>query len=492
MRSSNRNGKYLKPVYIAAIAGLIVTAGCKIAKPVIPDRVGIPSTFKANDTTVVAGADSNSLANDSWALHFQDEKLSALIDSAIHQNPDLLGAIQRVERANAVLMVRRNALYPTLEGVAVAGVEKYGDYTLNGVGNFDTNLSPNLKEDQKIPNPTPELLLGLRSSWEIDLWGKLKNQRRAAYARVNREQKAVQFLQTVLVSEVAERYYTLMGLDNELKIIRRNIALQEAALEIVKVQKEAAYATELAVQQFRAQLLSTQAAAFRVGQEIIEVENNLNTLLGRYPQSISRDSLARSQRLDEKVVTGLPSEMLLRRPDIQEAEFELIAAKADVAAARAAYYPTLNITPFAGLNAFNPSLFLSGASLAYGIAGGLTAPLFNQKRIEAAHRIAIADNREAYQQYRKKVINAYSEVVTELNAITNLNKAYQLKRQQATELGNAVATSRDLYLGGRASYLEIVTAQRGVLDAELELNQIQRELNQVRIDLYRSLGGGWQ
>jgi outer membrane protein, multidrug efflux system len=493
MRPINRLEIKFNPRNTAIILSVLVVTGCKIAKPVIPDQVSVPGRFQANDTTVVAGADSSSVADETWASHFQDQKLTALIDSAIRSNPDLLSALQRVERANAVLMVSRNALYPSVNGVAAAGAEKYGDYTLNGIGNFDTNLSPNLKDDQRIPtNPTPEYFLGLRSSWEIDLWGKLKNRKKAAYARLLRDRKSVQFLQTVLVSEVAERYYTLMGLDNELKIIKRNIALQEEQLEIVKIQKEAAHATELAVQQFRSQLLSTQAEAFRVNQEIIAVENNLNTLLGRYPQSISRDSLDRSQHYDEKVVTGLPADLLQRRPDIQEAEYELIAAKADVAAARAAYYPSLQITPFVGLNSFSAATFFSGASLAYGAVGGLTAPLFNQKRIEAAHKIAIADNREAYQQYRKTVVNAYSEVVTQLNAIKNLNRAYQLKRQQATELQNAVATSRDLYLGGRASYLEIVTAQRGVLDAELELNQIQRELNQVRIDLYRSLGGGWR
>ncbi len=477
----------------AVLLSLLVITGCKIAKPVIPDQVAIPDRFQANDTTVTAGADSVSVADESWALHFHDEKLKKLIDSAIRSNPDLLSAIQRVERANAMLMVSRNAMLPSVDGVAVAGAERYGDYTLNGIGNFDTNLSPNLKEDQKIPtSPTPEYFLGLRSSWEIDLWGKLKNRKKAAYARLMKERKSVQFLQTILVSEVAERYYTLMGLDNELKIIRRNIALQEEALGIVKVQKEAAHATELAVQQFRAQLLSTQAAAFRVNQEIVAVENNLNTLLGRYPQSVSRDSLNRSQHFDEKVITGLPADLLQRRPDIQEAEFELVAAKADVASARAAFYPSLTITPFAGLNSFNASVLFSGASVAYGVVGGLTAPIFNQKRIRAAHQIAIADNREAYQQYRKTVVTAYAEVVTQLNAIRNLNRAYQIKKEQTTELQNAVATSRDLYLGGRASYLEIVTAQRGVLDAELELNQIQRELNQVRIDLYRSLGGGWK
>ena len=170
---------------------------------------------------------------------------------------------------------------------------------------------------------------------------------------------------------------------------------------------------------------------------------------------------------------------------------ELIAARADINAARAAYYPLLTITPFAGFNSFNPSLLLNAGSLAYGLAGGLMAPLFNQKRIEAAFQISIAGNWEAYQGYRKTVINAYSEVVTQLNEIENLNKSYQLKKEEVAALRNAVDISRDLYLGGRASYLEIISAQKVLLEAELGLNEMQKRQYDARIGLYRSLGGGW-
>ncbi|RYZ32730.1 MAG: hypothetical protein EOP49_37115, partial [Sphingobacteriales bacterium] len=342
--------------------GMMVLAGCKITRPVIPDSMVTPPTFKANDTTVKSGSDSNSIADLKWLDFFSDEKLELLIGEAIKQNPDLQIAIQRIEKANAMLMVARNAFAPTLSGVASAGIEKYGDYTLNGVGNFDTNLSQNLDKDQKIPNPTPDLFLGLRSSWEIDLWGKLKNQRKAAGARYEKERSSLRFLQTLLVSQVAEQYYTLAALDNEMSIIRRNITLQENALEIVKIQKEAGRANELAVQQFEAQLLFTKAAAYRVKQGQVQIENELNALLGRYPQPISRDTLRRAGDYSRQMPTGLPSDLLLRRPDIREAELELIAVKADVNAARAAFYPSLTITPFAGFHTFNPAMLLNVAS----------------------------------------------------------------------------------------------------------------------------------
>jgi outer membrane protein, multidrug efflux system len=482
-----------KPLYAGLIAGLLfLTSACKVTRPLIPDTVATPLTFMANDTTINSGTDTNSIANIKWAGFFADKKLKDLVGQAIKQNPDLLIAVQQIEKANAILMVRRNAFAPSITGVASAGVERYGDYTLNGVGNFDTNLSPNIEKDQKIPNPTPDYFLGLRSSWEIDLWGKLKNQRRAAAARYEKEKNAVRFLQTLLVSEVAEKYYELAALDNEIKIIKRNIALQQEALDIVKVQKEAGRATELAVQQFNAQLLFTKAAAYRVQQDLVRIENQLNNFLGRFPQSVARDSLRPINDYNRRMATGVPADMLLHRPDIREAEMELIAAKADVNAARAAFYPSLTITPFAGFNSFNASMFLNPASLAYGVVGGLTAPLFNQKRIKAAHQISLAENQEAYQQYRKTVINAYSEVVTQLNAIENLNKSYRIKQEEVSALKNALNNSRDLYLGGRASYLEIIAAQKVLLEAELQLNEIHRQQYTARIELYRSLGGGWQ
>ncbi|MHA4845599.1 efflux transporter outer membrane subunit [Flavitalea antarctica] len=488
----NSTSQHLHKIHIPTIVMIVlILSGCKISKPVIGDKVTTPEKYNLKDSTLQTAADSNSIASISWKNFFSNQKLTSLIDLALNHNPDLLITMQRIEMANAMLMARKGAFYPTVDAVAAAGVEKFGDYTLNGVGNFDTNLSPNLAKEQRIPNPTPEFLLGLRSSWEIDLWGKLKNQKNAANARYLKEQHSAIFLKTLIVAEVAKLYYNLAALDSEMGIIQKNIALQENALEIVKVQKEAGRATELAVQQFNAQLLFTKAAAYRVKQDIVAAEMDLNNLLGRFPASILRDSLNKLGPISQELEAGLPSQLLLRRPDIRAAELELLAANADVNAARAAFYPSLTINPFAGLNAFSISMLFNGASLAYGVVGGLTAPIFNQKRIRAAYKISIAENREAYQDYRKKVINAYSEVLTHLNSIGNLNKAFNFKQQEVVALQNAVSTSRDLYLAGRASYLEIIAAQKVLLEAEIELNEIQKEQYQNKIALYRSLGGGW-
>lgn len=431
-----------------------------------------------------------SVADQRWPVFFKETELRNLIDSALRSNPDLHIAMQKIIRANADVLMNRRLGIPSINGVISAGVDKFGDYTMNGVGNFDTNLSPNIDKDQKIPDPVSDLFLGLKSSWEINFWGKYKNLKKAALSRFEASREYARFVKTNLVSEIAGRYYELTAFDNELSIIQKNIRLQTAAVEMVKAQKEVGQVTELAVQQFKAQLLFTEAAEFRVHQLIAETENDINSLLGRYPMQIKRDSGLFSMQSLAALKIGTPGKLLKQRPDIKQAELELKAAKADVLVARAAYYPSLTLNPYLGLNAFKPSLLFSGGSLAMGVFGGLTAPLFNQRKIKANHIISIAANKEAYYNYRKVVVNAYLEVVTELNNISNLKKALSKKKLEVDELQKAVTSATDIYLVGRASYLEIISAQKGVLEAELQLNELKKQILLSRLNLYRLLGGG--
>ncbi|MDE3249127.1 MAG: TolC family protein [Bacteroidota bacterium] len=466
------------------IAGML--AGCGASKPVaLPPVTPLPLNFTGT-------ADSSGIGQLNWRQVFADKHLTNLIDSALANNTDLLAASQRIEMSKAQYLLSRGNLLPSLNASITAGGDKYGDYTMNGVGNFDTNLSGNINEKQKIPAPvTPDFFLGLRSSWEIDIWGKLKQQRRAAAARFAASNAGRQLIVTMLVAEVANLYYELLTLDTELKILQKNILLQESALDIVRIQKEGGRATELAIQQFRAQLLNTQEQQYTVSQRIVATENQLNAIIGRYPAPILRDTSLMQQRIPQSIRVGLPSQLLQQRPDIRRAEFELEAAKADVAAVRKAFYPSLTLTPYAGFNAFKAGLLLNGGSVAYGALGGLTAPLFNQNKLRAGLNIANAQHKEAIYQYQKVLLNSYGEVVTQLNSLENNRRAFQLKQQEVNELSNAVNTAKELYLTGYASYLEVITAQKGVLDAELQLATNKKESFQSLVGLYRALGGGW-
>ena len=338
--------------YIPALL-LLVVLGCRLPQPLAtPDLQPMPAAF---DTA----ADTIGIGSKPWQQFFKDPQLRALIDTALAHNYALMAANERVKMSAAVLLAARNAWLPSLDISAAAGVDKYGKYTLNGVGNFDTNKSPNIDNDQRIPeSPTPDLFLGLRSSWEIDLWGKLRQRKQAAQARYLASAEGRRLVSTLLVSAVAAHYYELTALDSELVIIQKNIHLQEAALSTVQIQQSAGKATLLATQQFEAQLLDTRSLEFATRQRMLAVESELNYLLGRYPQPIARTSQLPLDALAAAWQPGVPTALLTNRPDIQQAELELAAAKADVRAARAAFLPSLNITPYAGYNAFkaNPAV----------------------------------------------------------------------------------------------------------------------------------------
>lgn len=469
---------------------VVVVISC-VASCKLPQATQLPAVKNMPDSFDIR-SDTNSIANLSWRDFFTDDHLVALIDTALQNNPDLAIAMQRIQIARTQLYLRKAAFLPSLEGVISAGVDKFGDYTMNGVGNFDTNLSPNIKDDQKIPrHPTPDYFVGVRSNWEIDLWGKLKNQKKAAVARLLATEKGRQFVVTGIVAMVADIYYELLALDNELEIVRKNIVLQEEALEVVKVQKEGGRATELAVQQFSAQLLNTKAIEYNIRQQRVEIENELNEILGRYPQPISRDTSIMQQELPAAMQTGNAAQLLIKRPDILQAEYEMQAAKADLAAAKAAFLPTLNLTPYVGFNSFKAGLLFDPGSIAAGVAAGLAAPLVNRRGIKGAYSIMDAQRNEALYNYQKVLLASYNEVITNLRDIDNNTQAFDFKRQEVQELTNAVATAKDLYLSGYANYLEVITAQKGVLEAEIQLTENKKQLFQAAVRLYRSLGGGW-
>lgn len=464
---------------------LLSVTGCKPVQQLQQtEPVTLPSSFPGQ-------ADSSGIGSLSWRQMFTDQYLQRLIDTALQNNWDIKTALQRVEIARANYFQTRGTLKPSVQAVASAGADKFGDYTLNGVGNYDTNLSGNLDKEQKIPMPlTPDFFLGLRSSWEIDLWGKLRNRKTAAYHHVLSSQKGVQLIHTMLVSEVASRYYELLALDDELKVLRQNIALQESAVAIVQAQKEGGRANELAVQQFTAQLLRTRSLEAEFRQQITATENELNLLLGRLAQQIERSQSILKHPLPGAVKAGIPSSLLLRRPDIQQAELELKASEADVEAARAAFLPSLTITPYLGLNAFSTATLFNPASVAYGVIGSLTTPLLNRNGLKADHRRRTAAMQTAIYDYQKVIVNGYHEVVTNLSGMSNLQKQYDLRAKETEVLRAAVTTANDLYRTGFASYLEVITAQKSVIEAEIGLIDTKKEIFLTLIDLYRALGGG--
>ena len=475
-----------KNILLLAAVLIMTQSSCRLLQPVSQTAVvKTPEKFEGQ-------SDSTGIGSVSWKSFFADQNLVALIDTALQNNPDLKIAVQRIEMAKTDMMLSKGLLLPRIDAEISGGGRKFGDYTMDGVGNYDTNFSDNLDADRKLPSPfLPDYFAGFRSSWEIDIWGKLKNQRKAAYHRFLATEKGRQVIITSLVAQVANMYYDLVYLDAELDIIRKNIGLQETAVITITIQKEGGRANELGVRQFTAQLLNTKSLEIEILQSIVETENALNVLLGRFPQPVIRGK-SQEQILPQAVEAGIPSQMLRRRPDVQQAQQELAANYASQQAAQLAFLPSLNITALLGFNAFKGNLLFSSGSLAYSALGGLTAPVFNRKPLKAAHKRSEAASLESLYSYNKTVLNGFQEVSTSLKKIENTKKLSDLKKQEVDVLQQAVLTSKDLFLGGYASYLEIIMAQKSVLEAELTLTNVQKQQYFALIELYRSLGGGWE
>lgn len=461
----------------------LIVISCKV--PVVSQRAENSSVPDAYDNN----GDTTNTAAMRWREFFTDKDLGNLIDTALKNNQELMITLQEVEIARNDIRFRQGALLPTVTAGAGAGVEKVGRYTSQGAGDASTEIEPG----KEMPDPLGDFRVAAMANWEVDIWKKLRNAKKAAVTRYLSTGEGRNFVLTNLVAEVANSYYELVALDNQLEIVKQNIGLQKSALEIVKVQKEAARATELAVQKFQAEVLRSESMEYDILQRIKETENRINFLLARYPQPIPRDRSNFPGQLPTLVHAGIPSQLLANRPDIKQAELELSAAKLDVKVARAEFYPSFGISAAVGFQAFKPSyLFKTPGSLLYSIAGDLAGPLINRNAIKAEFYNANARQVQAMYNYERTILNAYLEVANQLSSISNLEKSYDLKSQQVDALTRSIDISNDLFKSARADYLEVLMTQRDALEAKLELIETkQQQLNAV-VNVYRDLGGGWR
>jgi HAE1 family hydrophobic/amphiphilic exporter-1 len=370
-------------------------------------------------------------------------------------------------------------------------VERFGEYTMNGIGNDDTNRSETLPNDKRLSNPYTELFTGLTFSWEVNLWGRLSNQRKAARDRYLASREMTHATTSWLLGAVAQEYYELLGLDQEKAVMKENIALQSLALDMARIQMDGGKINQLAVDQFETQLLNTQGRLLAIEQAIRISEAHINQLLGRFPQPITRNSIQQQSRLP-RVPIGQPEQLLKSRPDIREQELLLTAAHADVDAAKAAFYPALRLSAGVGFSAFDLSkLFLTPGSAVYNAGAGLTAPILQRKQIKALYAAASARQRLALLNYEQTLLTAFNEVFIVSANDDNLARRIELKEHEVSVQQHAYTSANDLFSVGFANYLEVITAQRRLLEVELELAELRMDRLKNRAMLYRALGGGW-
>ncbi|MEM9647871.1 MAG: TolC family protein, partial [Bacteroidota bacterium] len=300
-------------------------------------------------------ADTLNSALVNWKDFFSDEHLTALIDTALVNNQELNIFLQQMAVAKNEIKARKGEYLPFLNYGASAEVEKVGEFTRKGA--VEKNLP--VRENEAFPEPLSNYTLGLTASWELDVWKKLRNYKKAAVMDYLATVEGKNFMVTNLVSEIADAYYELIALDNQLAIIEQNLEIQQNALDIVRLQKQAARATELAVKRFEAEVLKNRSGKYEVKQKIVETENRINFLLGRQPSEIDRASGNFMDSVVDALSAGIPAQLLSNRPDIRKAEFELGAAKLDVKVARANFYPSLGLKAGVGLEAFKPKFLTS-------------------------------------------------------------------------------------------------------------------------------------
>ncbi|HCN50716.1 MAG TPA: RND transporter [Chryseobacterium sp.] len=473
---------------ITAIALSLVLASCKAPMAtVIKDEVkeNIPQNFNQEEQQ---DANNNS-GTTPWRQFFTDPNLVSLIEIALKNNQELLITLQEIEIAKSGVLAKKGRLSPTVSAGIGAGLKKAGRYTSEGAGDASTEMEPG----KPIPDPLGNFEAGLNASWEIDIWKKLRNEKESAVAHYLSTVEGKNFVLSNLIEEVADDYYELLALDNQLDIIQQYIKLQQKALEISKIQKEAAAATELAVKKFEAELAKSKASEYTIRQQITEKENEINALLGRYPQPIVRAKENFMSTIPQTVYTGIPSQLLANRPDIKQAELELKASKLDVEAARKEFYPSLEISATLGLEAFKPSYLVKmPESIAYNLAGELAGPLINKSAIKANFQTADAKQIQALYEYDKTILHAYLDVANLMSKVKNIDQYYQLKSQETKALDQSIDIANQLFRNSRADYLEVLLNQRDALDAKLELIEAKQKQLSTVVDIYKSLGGGWK
>ncbi|MCX8111682.1 MAG: TolC family protein [Bacteroidia bacterium] len=456
--------------------------GPRVSQPIPPLR--LPTRYAS-----LSSADTFSLAAVPWQTYFHDSLLVALLDSALQNNQELRILLAEIEISRNEVKARTGEYLPFVHITTQADVDKVGEYTRSGAVERGLEIEPG----RPFPSPLSTYQVGLASSWEIDIWKRLRNARKAAFLRYLASIEARRFAVTNLIAEVAESYYELQALDNLLAILNEYIQIQSNALQLIRLSKQAGRATQLAVNRFEARLLNTQNRRYAIQQRRTETENRLYFLLGRLPGTIPMRSETFLQIvIDTSALAGLPAQLLQNRPDIRQAELELRAAHVETQVARAAFYPSLSLAGAVGWQAFHPTVLFLPQSILYQVAAEAVTPFINRNALKAAYASATARQRQALLRYEQTLIRAYTEVLNELARLRNFSESFRTKEREVQILTESVTIANNLYRSAEADYLEVLLTQIEALDARMELIEAKMELLRAQVRLYRVLGGGWR
>lgn len=420
--------------------------------------------------------DSISLAAVSWKNLFTDQYLQNYIAEGLAQNMDVRIALQQMIAAEAYAKQGKAGYLPSVSiGADVTHQElsensQFGDLFSGGIDTYE--IAANL-------------------SWEADIWGKIKSNVRATQAAYLQNVAAHKAIKTQLIASIANTYYNLLALDAQLKVTQQTIATRKSSVATIKALKEAGQVTQVAVDQNIAQYNSAQALAVDIETAIFKTENTLSILLGKTPQHFERTALD-DQKITEEIVLGVPTLLLRNRPDVIAAEYGLIQSFELTNVANSSFYPSLTLTASGGLQSLDVDDLFDTSSLFATIVGGITQPIFNQRKLKTQKEVAIANQETALLNFKKTLLTAGNEVSNALFTYESEVKKYEYRKNEVEALRMAETNSEELLKNGYANYLDLLTARQSALSAEL--NVIDSKLQQLVavVDLYEALGGGLQ
>jgi multidrug efflux system outer membrane protein len=475
MMTRHRHRHIVPALSLLAVTGALLT-GCAAGPNYRRPAVAVPEQLRGQ----AAPAQAASLADQAWWQLFKDDALQGLLDEALRNAYDLRLAVWRVEEARAAAGIASAGYWPQVQ-VQGQWTRSRQSPLISGAAGAGGAASP--------PLNLYDVNAGL--SWELDLWGRIRRTNEAALAQTLASEEARRGVLLSLVSDVATTYFQLRELDEQLAIATRTAAAFQGSYDLFKRRLDAGAASALDTASAEVSLASATAAIPDLERQIEAQENRLSLLLGRVPGTVPRGAALADQALPPEVPAGLPADLLRRRPDLRQAEQQLVAANANVGIAVANFFPTVSLTAaFGGVAPELSGLFTGGR--AWSLGGGLLSPVLQGRRLESQHRVAIAQWEEAKVQYERSVNNAFSEVATALVAYQKLAGVESEQARAVAVNRDAVRLSNQRYLGGRSDYLEVLQAQQAQFAAENALAQTHFNRLASLVQLYKALGGGWQ
>ena len=459
----------LLPMTVAIL--ILGVAGCQFAPKYERPAVSPPDVWRTGETT------TNHVGDLAWWTFYKDPVLVDLIGIALTNNHDLRIAVARMEEAAAAWRSQRSFLLPSIDLSADGTKARIGDIA-PAAGSISEQYN----------------LFGVLS-YELDVWGRVRNLNTAAKAQYLATEDAARTVRISLIASVASTYFDLLSLDEQLSIAVRTLATREKSLDLTEVKFDGGngIVSALDVRQAETQVYGAKAAVARLERLIAVTENALSLLLGRNPGRIDRAASDSAAGIPDVVPAGLPSDLLLRRPDVLGAEQSLIAENANIGAARAAYFPRISLTGALGLQSDDlGNLFDTATSDAWSFAPSATMPIFNTGRTRAGVAAAQARRDAALAQYEKAVRNAFREVDDAVVSVAKLREQLEAESANVSAETDRLELSTLRYDGGVTSYSEVLDAQRFLFSAELQLAQTRRDHRVAIVQLYKALGGGWQ